>query len=119
MANDIKCPNCGNVFDVENVIAADIEQKLQKQYQDKLQLSLNKVEEEKRKLEIDQLQFEEKKKKENEIFSQKLQQEKLKLETEIQEPRLGLGPSDEALRLSLEQRGGVAALVLLGASVVR
>ena len=85
MANEIKCPNCGNVFDVENVIAADIEQKLQKQYQDKLQLSLNKVEEDKRKLENDQLQFEEKKKKENEIFSQKLQQEKLKLETEIQE----------------------------------
>ena len=27
MANDIKCPNCGHVFDVENVLAADMEQK--------------------------------------------------------------------------------------------
>ncbi len=85
MANDIKCPNCGTIIDVENVLAADIEQKLQHQYQDKLQQSLTKIEEEKRKLIADQAQFEEKKKNENEIFAQKLQQEKQKLETEIQE----------------------------------
>ena len=85
MANNIKCPNCGHVFDVENVLAADMEQKYQQQYQDKLNQSLTKVEEEKKKLEADQFQFEEKKKKENEIFAQKLQQEKLKLESEIQE----------------------------------
>jgi hypothetical protein len=85
MPNEIKCPNCGTVFDVENVIAADIEQKLQKQYQDKLQQSLNIIEGDKKKLEAEQLQFEEKKKKENEIFAQKLQQEKQKLESEIQE----------------------------------
>ena len=83
MANDIKCPNCGTIIDVENVLAADIEQKLQQQYQDKLKHSLVKVEEDKRKLEADQLQFEEKKKNENEIFTQKLHQEKQKLETEI------------------------------------
>ncbi len=85
MANDIKCPNCGHVFDVENVLAADIEQKFQQQYQDKLKQSLGKVEEEKKKLEADQLLFEEKKKLENELFAQKLQKEKQKLETEIQE----------------------------------
>ena len=85
MANDIKCPNCGHVFDVENVLAADIEIRYQQQYQEKLTQSLGKVEEEKKKLEEDQLLFEEKKKRENEIFAQKLLQEKLKLETEIHE----------------------------------
>ena len=85
MANNIKCPNCGHVFDVENVLAADIEQKYQQQYKDKLNQSLSKVEEDKKQLATDHQQFEEKKKKENEIFAQKLQQEKLKLETEIQE----------------------------------
>lgn len=85
MANDIKCPNCGHVFDVENVLAADIEQKFQQQYQDKLKQSLNKVEEEKRKLEADQQIFEERKKQENELFAQKLHKEKLKMETELQE----------------------------------
>ena len=85
MANDIKCPNCGHVFDVENVLAADIEQKFQQQYQEKLKESLVKVEEDKKKLETEQLLFEEKKKQENELFAQKLQKEKQKMEVEIQE----------------------------------
>src|SRR6187549_3797329 len=84
MANNIKCPNCGHVFDVENVLAADIEIKYQHQYQQKLQQSLGKIEQDKKKLEEEQQQFEEKKKKENEIFAQKLQQERLKIETEVQ-----------------------------------
>ena len=85
MASDIKCPNCGHVFDVENVLAADIEQKFQQQYQEKLKQSLEKVEEGKKKLETEQLQFEEKKKQENELFAQKLQKEKQKMEIELQE----------------------------------
>ena len=44
MANDIKCPKCGYVFDVENVMAADLEQKIQQQYQQKLQQSLGDIE---------------------------------------------------------------------------
>ncbi len=85
MANDIRCPNCGHKFNVDNVIAADIEQKLKQEYQDKLKQSLSKVEDEKKKLEADQQVFEEKKQKQNELFLQKLQQEKQKMEAEIQE----------------------------------
>ena len=85
MPTNIKCPNCGTEFDVENVLAVEIEHKYQQQYKDKLNQSLDKIEIEKKKLEADQSSFEEKKKKENEIFAQKLQQEKLRLETEIQE----------------------------------
>ena len=85
MTNNIKCPDCGHVFDVENALAADIEKKLQNQYQQKLKESLIKVEEGEKKLEAERILFEEKKKKENEIFIQKLQQEKIKMEAELQE----------------------------------
>ncbi|MEO6537860.1 MAG: DUF2130 domain-containing protein [Ferruginibacter sp.] len=85
MTRDIKCPNCGEIFDVENVIAADLEQKYQQQYQDKLNQSLVKVEEDKKKLETEQQLFEDKKKQENELFTQRLQKEKQKMEVEIQE----------------------------------
>lgn len=85
MANNIKCPNCGNVFDVENVLSADIETKYQQQYQEKLQQSLGKIELDKKKLLDEQVQFEEKKRRENEIFAQKLQQERLKIESDVQE----------------------------------
>jgi len=85
MANNIKCPNCGHLFDVENVIAADMEQKYQQQYQIQLNASLEKVEADKKKLEDAQKEFEEKRKKENEIFTQKILQEKQKITTELQD----------------------------------
>ena len=103
MANDIKCPNCGHKFNAENVLTADIEQKYQQQYQDKLKQSLGKVEEEKKKLEADQLLFEEKKKQENELFSQKLEKEKQKLATEIQEQLRKSISSDYENKLRLLQ----------------
>jgi hypothetical protein len=85
MTNDIKCPNCGHVFDVENVLAAKIEKELQLDYQNKLKQSLGKVEEDKKKLQADLELFEEKKKNQNEIFSQRVQQERIKIEAEMQE----------------------------------
>jgi hypothetical protein len=85
MPNDIKCPNCGYHFDVENVIAADIESKLEQQYKQKLQQSLDKVEADKKQLQEAQQKFDEARKNANEIFAQKMQQEKLKMETELQE----------------------------------
>ncbi len=85
MPNDIKCPKCGHHFDVENVIAAEIEQKYQQQFQEKLQQSLNAIEQDKNKLLAEQQKFEDAKKNENDLFAQRLQKEKLKLETEIQE----------------------------------
>ena len=84
MATDIKCPSCGSVFDVEEVIAHDLEEKLKKEYALKLQQSLSAVAEERNKLQHDQAIFEEKRKKENELFQQKLNVEKQKLEAEIQ-----------------------------------
>ena len=84
MPSDIKCPNCGTVFDVENVISAELEIKFQKDYQERLQESLRKTEAERKKLEDDRRSFEEKKKNENELFLQKLAQERKKMESEIQ-----------------------------------
>jgi len=72
------------VFDVENVLSADVEQKLKQQYEKQLQDKLFHLNNEKKKLEEEQRTFEEKRKRENELFQQKLQQEKLKLESEIQ-----------------------------------
>jgi hypothetical protein len=85
MATNIKCPNCATVFDVENVLSADVEQKLKQRYEKQLQESLSQINSDKKKLEEDQRAFEEKKKRENELFQQKLQQEKLKLESELQQ----------------------------------
>lgn len=104
MTNNIKCPKCGEVFDAENVLAADIEKKLQQQYQSKLQQSLTSLEDDKKKLEADRIDFEQKRKNENELFVQKLQKEKLKMETELQEQLTKTITSDFENRLRLLQQ---------------
>ena len=85
MPTNIKCPNCATVIDVENILSNDAKQKLEQEYQQKLQACLAQIQADKKKLEEDQRLFEEKRKKENELFQQKLQQEKQKLEAEIQQ----------------------------------
>jgi len=85
MPTDIKCPHCGNVFDVEDVIAADLDKKYQQVYNNKLKESLHDMENQRLELAEAQKQFEEKKKKENELFAQKVAHEKQKMEIELQE----------------------------------
>jgi hypothetical protein len=85
MPTNIKCPSCGNIFDVEDVLSADLEKKYQKDYQNKLEKSLASVEVQKKELTDAQNLFEEKRKKENELFTQKINQEKQKMEVELQQ----------------------------------
>ena len=85
MSNLISCPHCSKQINVQEVLSADAEQKLQQQLQSQQQQLLSQLEEEKKKLVDEQRIFEEKRKKENEIFQQKLQQEKLKMEADLQQ----------------------------------
>ena len=85
MPTTIKCPNCASVIDVDNALSADMEQKLKQRYEQQLQESVSQLNNERKRLEDEQKLFDEKKKRENELFQQKLQQEKLKLETELQQ----------------------------------
>ena len=103
MTNNIKCPDCGHVFDVENVLAADIEKRLQHEYQHKLQEQLSKVEDEAKKVEVEKIAFEEKKKNLNDIFAQKIQKEKLLIEKVLQEQLTKSISSDFENRLQLLQ----------------
>ena len=84
MPNEIKCPKCGNPIDVENVIATDLEQKLQEKYRVQQQHWADRMEAERNKLLEDQKKFVETKNRENEIFQQKILQEKQKMEADVQ-----------------------------------
>lgn len=84
MPTHIKCPACATAFDVEDVLSADVEQRLKKDYELQQQKLLQQLSGEKKKLEEEQRSFEEKRKAQNEIFAQKLQQEKAKMEVQLQ-----------------------------------
>jgi hypothetical protein len=106
-ANHIKCPTCGNEFDVQEVLSADAEQKIRQEYEKLLQQSRNQVSLEKKKLEEDQKLFEEKRKKENELFQQRLQVEKQKLETEINQQLRKSIAADFEYKLQLLQQSAI------------
>mgnify|MGYP000126629730 CR=1 FL=1 len=103
MATEVKCPKCGSSVDVESVIAHDLGDKLKKEYEAKLRDSLVNLQSEKDRLLEEQRSFEEKKKKENELFAQKLAQEKARLESEIKEQVQRSIASDFEVKLKIAE----------------
>ena len=85
MPTNIKCPSCATEFDVQDVLSADVEQKIRQQYEKQFQQNINQLNAEKKKLEADQLKFEETRKRENDLFQERLQKEKIRLESELQQ----------------------------------
>ncbi len=85
MTNQITCPKCGELFDVENALHHDIEKKLQQEFQQKLNSEISKIEVDKQQLHAEMKNFEEKKSRENELFAEKLNKEKAKIEKELEE----------------------------------
>lgn len=83
MPTHIKCPTCAAAFDVEEVLSADVEQRLKKEYQQQQQQMLAQLQDQKKRLEEEQRLFEEKKRRENDLFKQKLEQEKSKMEAQM------------------------------------
>lgn len=68
----IKCPNCGNVIDVNDILKHQLEESIKKEYQEKFLSSQKELQEKNNLLERQKEEFEVKKKKENEIFQERL-----------------------------------------------
>ncbi|QII72799.1 DUF2130 domain-containing protein [Apibacter sp. B2966] len=68
----IKCPNCGNVIDVNDILKHQLEESIKKEYQEKFLSSQKELQEKNNLLERQKEEFEAKKKKENEIFQERL-----------------------------------------------
>ena len=78
----IACPNCGTEIDVQDMLSHQLEEDLQKKFNAKLAEEKRKYEEQENSLKKAIEEFEEQKKKENQLFEQRLS-EKLKEEKEL------------------------------------
>lgn len=72
-AQHLNCPKCGTVIDVNDGISRQIENELKEKYQKELQAEMNGVAQREQKLRDDLAAFEEKKRKENELFQERLE----------------------------------------------
>jgi hypothetical protein len=96
MKEEIRCPHCGNTFNAENALSAHLEEKIKKEYQEKLHrftadmsAKQNAFQEQIQVFQAQKEKFEETKKQENEVFqerlSQRLKEEALKIEQKVKE----------------------------------
>lgn len=85
MATLITCPNCKNEFAPEDAIAKSLEKEYEVKLNADRQKLLKQFSDQQKILEDQQKDFEKKKEKENELFTERLQKEKQKIEAETQE----------------------------------
>ena len=83
----IKCPNCGTSIDVQDILAHQLEEQLQKKFNSQLNEEKEKFEKRNENLTKEKQEFEVKKQKENELFQErldsKLKEEKKQLEEKL------------------------------------
>ncbi|MES2654053.1 MAG: DUF2130 domain-containing protein [Bacteroidota bacterium] len=83
----INCPNCGNPIDVEDILAHKLEEELKQKFAGQLAVEKKKYEAEAQSLNKAKEEFEQKKKKENELFQERLDKQ-LKDERKVMEEKL-------------------------------
>ena len=83
----IKCPNCGTIIDVEDVLSHQLEDTIKKQLTAQLANEKKKFEEELKTLNAAKEEFEIKKKQENEIFQERIEKQ-LKNDRKIIEDKI-------------------------------
>jgi hypothetical protein len=83
----INCPNCGNIIDVQDILAHQLEEELKQKYQAELLKEKKRFEQEAQSLNKAKQEFEEKKRKENELFQERLDAQ-LKAERKIIEEKV-------------------------------
>ena len=71
----IKCPNCGTSIDVQDILAHQLEEEIKQKYQAQIAEEKKKYEAGQEKLNEEKIEFEKKKKQENELFQERLEKQ--------------------------------------------
>lgn len=105
MENKIKCPRCGETFDVEHALSHQVEERMQQQFREWKQQQEKLMDVERRKLEQQKEVLEEDKRKQNEILTNKVEEvlakEKLAMTKKLEEQ---FGNKLTALAKDLDQK---------------
>lgn len=83
--SSIQCPNCGTIIDVNDILKHQLEDSIRKEFQQKANAQSRELELKNEQFEKAKLEFEAKKKQENELFAERLEREKKVAEKEITE----------------------------------
>jgi len=73
--NIIKCPNCGNDIDVQNILSHQLEEEIKQKYQKQIAEEKKQFQSQFEVLKKEKEEFEQKKKQENELFKERLEKQ--------------------------------------------
>jgi hypothetical protein len=99
----ITCPSCGNQIDVQNVLYHQLEEEIKRNYGSKLAEEKHKFELQQKGLDQKLAEFEEKKKKENELFNAKLQSKLKEVSIQIEAQLKSKVEAEQAEQLKVLQ----------------
>ncbi|WP_282067746.1 DUF2130 domain-containing protein [Olleya namhaensis] len=71
--NQIKCPNCGTSIDVQDILSHQLEEEIKQKYQSQIAAEKKRYEGQQEQLKQEKLDFEQKKKRENVLFQERLE----------------------------------------------
>lgn len=71
--NQIKCPNCGTSIDVQDILSHQLEEEIKQKYQSQIAAEKKRYESQQDQLKQEKLDFEKKKKRENVLFQERLE----------------------------------------------
>lgn len=86
-STQVKCPNCGGIIDVQDILVRQLEDQIKRKYQRQLLADQSRVAQEEEKLSKAKKEFELRRKRENELFEKRLE-EQLNEERKTIEDRL-------------------------------
>ncbi len=81
----ITCPNCKHQFEPEDAIAKSLEKEYEEKFNIDRQKLIGQFSEKEKLFQQQQKEFEKKKEKENELFAERMEKEKLKMENDLQQ----------------------------------
>ncbi|WP_055445919.1 DUF2130 domain-containing protein [Lacinutrix mariniflava] len=93
--NQIKCPNCGTSIDVQDILSHQLEEEIKQKYQSQIAAEKKRYESQQEKLKLEKLDFENKKKRENVLFQERLENQLKEDKKEI-EAKLKLKLKEES-----------------------
>lgn len=82
--NQINCPNCGTAIDVQDILSHQLEEEIKQKYRAELNAAQQKFKAEQELLAKAQADFEEKKKRENELFQERLEKQLAEKSREVE-----------------------------------
>lgn len=104
MSTSITCPTCKSIFNLEDVLTEDVEKSIKEKYEAQNRAFIAQFKQQELALQQAKIEFEQKKKQENELFQDRLKKEKELLQQQLEEQIRKQTQQEQAAKILLYEK---------------